>query len=123
MFDLGRELYDRIGVLGRHMDGLGGALTKSVAAYNQAVGSLENRVLVSARRLNQLGVVDAELEPPRPVEETTRALSAPELVTGAGQDGPELAAGPPTGPPVPPTRLAAAPTEQLPELYWRAAGS
>jgi len=123
VFDLGRELYDRIGVLGRHMDGLGGALTKSVAAYNQAVGSLENRVLVSARRLNQLGVVDAELEPPRPVEETTRALSAPELVTGAGQDGPELAAGPPTGPPVPPARLAAAPTEQLPELYWRAAGS
>src|ERR1700746_157664 len=77
VFDLGRELYDRIGVLGRHMDGLGGPLTKSVVASNQAVGSLESRVLVSARRLNQLGVVDAELEPPRPVEETPRALSAP----------------------------------------------
>jgi DNA recombination protein RmuC len=121
VFDLGRELYDRIGVLGRHMDGLGGALTKSVAAYNQTVGSLESRVLVSARRLNQLGVVDAELEPPRPVEETTRALSAPELVAGPGQDGPELVSGP-LAPSVPPARLAAAPAEQLPALHRRAGG-
>ncbi len=37
-------------------------------------------MLVSARRLNELGVVDAELATPAPVEETTRALSAPEFV-------------------------------------------
>ena len=84
VFDLGRELYDRIGGMGRHVDRLGRALTNAVSSYNQAVGSLENRVLVSARKLNQLGVVEAELEPPRPVEETTRAVSAPELVARPG---------------------------------------
>ncbi len=86
VFDLGRELYDRIGGMGRHVDRLGRALTNAVSTYNQAVGSLENRVLVSARKLNQLGVVEAQLEPPRPVEETTRAISAPELVTGSGPE-------------------------------------
>jgi DNA recombination protein RmuC len=81
VFDLGRELYDRLGGLGRHVDKLGRDLTKAVSSYNQAVGSLESRVLVTARRLNELGVVDSELDPLLPVEETTRALSAPELTS------------------------------------------
>ena len=51
-----------------------------MTTYNQAVGTLESRVLVSARRFSQLGVVDAELESPALVEETPRALSAPELI-------------------------------------------
>jgi DNA recombination protein RmuC len=79
VFDVGRELYDRIAGLGRHVDRLGRALTTAVSTYNQTVGTLESRVLVSARRLNELGVVDAELTAPAPVEETARALSAPEL--------------------------------------------
>ncbi len=82
VFDIGRELYDRIGSLGRNVDQLGRALTKAVTSYNQTVGSLEGRVLVSARRLNDLGVTDAGLDAPKPVEETARALSAPELVAG-----------------------------------------
>ena len=61
VFDLGRELYERIGGLGRHVDQLGRTLTKAVSAYNQTVGSLESRVLVTARRLNELSVVDGEL--------------------------------------------------------------
>ncbi len=80
VFDLGRELYERIAGLSRHVDRLGRALTTAVSSYNQTVGSLEGRVLVSARKLNELGVVDGELAAPAPVEETTRALSAPELV-------------------------------------------
>src|SRR5580658_6948930 len=80
VFDLGRELYDRLAGLGRHFDKLGRALTSSVVAYNQAVGSLESRVLVSARRLNEFGVVEGELAAPAPVTEATRVLSAPELV-------------------------------------------
>jgi DNA recombination protein RmuC len=80
VFDLGRELYDRLAGLGRHVDRLGHALTKAVTAYNQTVGSLESRVLVSARRLNDLGVVDGGIAPPALVEQTARALSAPELV-------------------------------------------
>jgi DNA recombination protein RmuC len=90
VFDLGRELYDRLSGLGKHMDHLGRKLTDAVSTYNKAVGSLESRVFVSARRLNQLGVVDAELEAPQVVEQTTRALSAPELVADVGPDRPEL---------------------------------
>ena len=91
VFDLGRELYDRIAGLGKHVDGLGKALTSAIASYNKTVGSLEGRVLVTARKLNQLGVVDAELKPPAPVEDTVRVLSAPDLITEAA---PELVAGP-----------------------------
>jgi DNA recombination protein RmuC len=61
------------------VDKVGKALTNAVTTYNQAVSALESKVLVSARRLNQLGVVDADLDPPGLVEATTRALSAPEL--------------------------------------------
>ena len=91
VFDLGHELYDRIAGLGRHVESLGKALTSAVTTYNKTVGSLEGRVLVTARKLNQLGVVDAELKPPAPVEDTIRALSAPDLITEAA---PELVAGP-----------------------------
>jgi DNA recombination protein RmuC len=92
VFDLGRELYDRLGGLGRHVDQLGRALTKAVSTYNQTVGSLESRVLVTARRLNELSVVDGELDPLLPVEETTRALSAPELTaTGPPEIGSAIA--------------------------------
>src|SRR6266851_5022019 len=93
VFELGRELYDRIAGMGKHVDRLGRALTNAVSTYNQAVGSLESRVLVTARRLNQLGVVDGELEAPGLVEETTRALSAPELAAESGP-GPAGGSGP-----------------------------
>jgi DNA recombination protein RmuC len=88
VFDLGRELHDRLASLGRHVDRLGRSLTGSVVAYNQAVGALESRVLVTARRLSDLGVVDAELSAPTTVQDTTRPLSAAEFATD-----PELAAG------------------------------
>jgi DNA recombination protein RmuC len=68
------------------MDRLGRALTSAVTTYNQTVGSLESRVLVSARKLNQLGVVEGDLETPVLIEEAARTLSAPELAA------PELAA-------------------------------
>src|SRR3984893_1609203 len=116
VFDLGRELYDRIAGLGKHVDGLGKALTNAVTSYNRTIGSLEGRVLVRARRLNQLGVVDAELPPPTPVEGTVRALSAhdlisetgPELVTGAGPER-----GGPGGPAPGPTHQAGPSPQKL----------
>jgi DNA recombination protein RmuC len=80
VFQLGRELYDRLAGLGRHLDKVGRSLTSTVGAYNQAVGTLETRVLVSARKLAALGVVDAELTAPEAIGETTRQLSAPELI-------------------------------------------
>jgi DNA recombination protein RmuC len=108
VFELGRELYDRIASLGRHVDGLGRALTTAVSTYNRAVGTLESRVLVSARKLSELGVVEAELDQPRPIEETVRPLSAPELFVEAG---PEL---------VPPPGLEPDPAGQTPLLGGRA---
>jgi DNA recombination protein RmuC len=80
VFDLGRELYDRLSGLGKHLERVGKSLTSSVAAYNAAVGTLETRVLVSARKLSALGVVDGELTAPEPLSETARPLAAPELV-------------------------------------------
>jgi DNA recombination protein RmuC len=87
VFDIGRELHGRIAGLGRNVDQLGRCLTRTVQAYNQTVGSLESRVLVSARRLSQLGVVDAELEAPAPVDEVARGLSAAELTPESPEIG------------------------------------
>ena len=77
---LGRELHERLGVLGGHLDRVGRSLGAAVSAYNQAVGSLETRVLVSARRFQTLEVTDADLEAPRPVEAVPRPPTAAELV-------------------------------------------
>ncbi|MDR2985500.1 MAG: DNA recombination protein RmuC, partial [Nocardiopsaceae bacterium] len=88
VFDLGRELYERLTGLGGHVETVGKSLAGAVSAYNRAVGALESRVLVTARKLNELGVTDAELAAPSSVELPPRSLSAPELVTdeepGAG---------------------------------------
>ena len=80
VFDLGRELYERLTGLGGHVEAVGKSLANAVGAYNRAVGALESRVLVTARKLNQLGVTDADLAAPPPAELPPRSLSAPELV-------------------------------------------
>jgi DNA recombination protein RmuC len=80
VFDLGQRLYKRLSDLGHHVDDLGRALSKAVKSYNQTVGSLESRVLVTARQLHELGVVEGEVAQPAPVEEAARPLSAPELI-------------------------------------------
>jgi DNA recombination protein RmuC len=76
IIDLGRDLYDRIGVLAGHVDRLGGSLGSAVAAYNRAVGSLDSRVLVTARRLHDLGVGEAAPETPRHLDTAPRSPSA-----------------------------------------------
>jgi DNA recombination protein RmuC len=75
---LGRELYERIGKVGEHLAKLGRSLDGSVRSYNEAVGSLETRVLVTARKLEEHGI-GGELESPAPVEHAARPLTAPEL--------------------------------------------
>ena len=86
---LGRELHERIGTMAEHFDALGRALDRSVDAYNRAVGSLESRVLVSARRFRELGVSGDELAELPGVEHSVRGLQAPELLgTTAGPSQP-----------------------------------
>jgi len=80
---LGRELYERLSTVGGHLDKLGRALTGAVGSYNKAIGSLEARVLVTARKFDDLHVVDGvmeRIETPAGVTETTRQISAPELL-------------------------------------------
>ncbi|BCJ66425.1 DNA recombination protein RmuC [Polymorphospora rubra] len=77
---LARELYGRLSTLGDHVSKLGASLGSAVTAYNRAVGSLEARVLVSARKLADLGVSGDELPAPAQVEVTPRQAQAPELV-------------------------------------------
>ena len=77
---LGCELHERLATMGGHLDKVGRSLGAAVTSYNQAIGSLENRVLVSARKFTDLDVTDAELESPRPVETSPRPPTATELV-------------------------------------------
>jgi DNA recombination protein RmuC len=78
--ELGRELYDRLATLAGYFRDLGSRLDGAIDAYNRAVGSLEGRVLVSARRFSELGISSAK-EPPElvSVDRSTRSLQAPEM--------------------------------------------
>lgn len=80
---LGREVYERLSVMGGHLDKLGRALSGAVHAYNSTVGSLEQRVLVTARKFSDLGIVEDQLPGPSSVDASPRVLTAPELVENA----------------------------------------
>jgi DNA recombination protein RmuC len=71
---LGRELHARLGTMSGHLDQVGRSLNAAVGHYNQAVGSWESRVLVSARRFTELSVTDEPLTSPRQVESAGRAV-------------------------------------------------
>ena len=71
---LGRELHGRLGTMSGHLDQVGRSLNAAVGHYNQAVGSWESRVLVSARRFADLSVTGEELLPPRQVEVAGRSV-------------------------------------------------
>ena len=77
--ELGRELYGRISTMAKHLGDAGKALDNAVGHYNSAVGSLETRVLVQARRFEQHGIEGA-ISSPQPIERQARPLQAPELV-------------------------------------------
>jgi DNA recombination protein RmuC len=82
--ELGRELYERLSTLAEHFRTLGRRLDGAVESYNSALGSLESRVLVSARRFPELGIGGGkEIEAVPGVERSSRKLQSPEL----GDDG------------------------------------
>ena len=81
LLELGRTLYERLGTVAGHLDALGGALRRSVTAYNKAVGSMENRLLVTARSLETLG---EQVDSPTLISADAaqvRSFTAPELTT------------------------------------------
>jgi DNA recombination protein RmuC len=86
--ELGRELYDRLAVLGEHFITLGKRLDGTVSAYNQAVGSLERRVLPAARRFPDLGAGGQKDIPQLSgVDKVTQSPQAPELLDEGPADG------------------------------------
>lgn len=91
LFDLGNELYQRLGGLAGHADDLRRALERTVDSYNRFAGSLESRVLVTARKFP--GIDDTKLEAtsaPALIEKAPRKLTAPELTESLSADVGEL---------------------------------
>ena len=73
---VGRELHERIGTMSGHLGRLGRSLDTAVTAYNQTVGSWESRVLVAARRFEDLDVTDDRMTGPQAVETTPRTVGS-----------------------------------------------
>jgi len=78
---LGSELFERLGTMGRHVNDLGRHINRSVVAYNKVVGSLERRVFTSARKFKELGVSSKDENDTlslTPVESQTRTMELDE---------------------------------------------
>ncbi len=86
--ELGKELYKRIGVLSDNFSDLGKKLGQAVDSYNRSLGTLETRVLVSARRFHELKAMsgDAEIENLVPVDKAVRQIQASELLLAEKND-------------------------------------
>ena len=79
--DTARELYSRLKVYAGHVDDLGKGLKRAVDAYNRSVGAFQSRVLVQARRIEDLGAVpdSNRIADSEPVELDVRSLSSPDV--------------------------------------------
>ena len=83
VFRLGRELHEKLGLLGNRFDKLGRALRSSVNAYNETIATVEGTVLVRARKFRDLKVSEKELPGPTQIDEPVRQIQASELVDDA----------------------------------------
>lgn len=78
--DLGKQLYERMRTLAEHITSIGSGLEKANTAYNQAVGSIESRILPSARRFKELGAASgSDIATIEPVDTQPRQLAIPEM--------------------------------------------
>ena len=89
--NLGKEMYERLRVLTGHFHGIKRGLESTMRAYNDAAGSMESRVLVSARRFHELGAASGQpIDDPVSVEIVPREIAFPEvraLVAGVTSNG------------------------------------
>ncbi|CAH0134783.1 hypothetical protein SRABI44_01032 [Microbacterium foliorum] len=85
LLTLGTQLYDRLGVLAGHADDLRRALERTVESYNRFAGSLENRVLVTARQFPGISATTLDAAPPT-IAAQTRRFTATELIAARDQD-------------------------------------
>jgi DNA recombination protein RmuC len=89
MIKLGKELYERIGKIAEHAEKLGRSITSTVKDYNVFVSSLESRVLVTARKLNDLDANQLgtdEIISPAPLESAPDSITASELQKDTQKD-------------------------------------
>lgn len=84
----GKDLYERLSVMGGHLTKVGKALDNASKAYNSTVASMESRVMVSARKFGEMQAISAEIPPSVPAEVDVRQVSAPEYFA-VKQDGSE----------------------------------
>ncbi len=85
---LGKEMHDRLVTWIGHQAALGSSLSRSVEAFNAGVGSLESRVLVSARRFKDLGIAGVpELPTIEPIDVNLRPLSPSDSVAAESAKG------------------------------------
>lgn len=77
---LGQDLSDRLATFAKHLIKVGAAMGKAVESYNEAVGSLESRVMPTARRFKALGVARREIRNIPVVDKSVRPLTAPDKV-------------------------------------------
>lgn len=81
LFQLGTELYERVGVLAGHANDLRRAIEKTVDSYNRFAGSLESRVLVTARKFPGIDETKlAAVSAPPALDATPRRWTAPEML-------------------------------------------
>lgn len=90
---VGKQLHSRIVTMTGHITKMGRSLESSTKAYNSMIGSLERNVLVSARRMVELDVIDAkdEIEEVKGLQEVPRPITRPELL--AAEEGAVVALG------------------------------
>jgi DNA recombination protein RmuC len=93
VFRLGRELHEKLGLLGNRFDKLGRALRSSVNAYNETIATVEGTVLVRARKFRDLKVSEKELPRPTQIDDPVRQIQAAELVDNAVQVEPMVGRG------------------------------
>src|SRR6187431_809080 len=87
LFELGNQLYERLGSLAGHADDLRRAIERTVDSYNKFTGSLETRVLVSARKFPGIDATKLDaLVAPAVIDRAPRRLTAPELIDAGDVD-------------------------------------